>query len=70
VLAASGGIIGTACGIAATQLMAHRFGWLIPIRPEIIAVAVGFSALVGVSFGLFPAQKASRLDPIEGLRYE
>jgi putative ABC transport system permease protein len=70
VLAVSGGIVGIVLGIAATQLIAYRFGWAIPVRPEIIIVAVGFSALVGVSFGLFPARKASRLDPIVALRYE
>jgi putative ABC transport system permease protein len=56
--------------VTSTQLLARRFGWAIPVRLEVIAVAVGFSVLVGVGFGLFPARKASRLDPIEALRYE
>jgi putative ABC transport system permease protein len=70
VLAVSGGIIGIVLGISVTQLLAHRFGWSIPVRPAVIAMAVGFSCLVGVGFGIFPARKASRLDPIEALRYE
>ena len=69
-LSVSGGIVGIILGIAATQILARRFGWTIPIRLEVIAIAVGFSVLVGVGFGLFPARKASRLDPIEALRYE
>jgi putative ABC transport system permease protein len=70
VLALCGGIVGIILGVSATQLLAHRFGWSIPVRPEVIALAVGFSCFVGVVFGLFPARKASRLDPIEALRYE
>ena len=70
VLSVSGAIIGIALGISVTQLLAHRFGWSIPVRPAVIAMAVGFSCLVGIGFGIFPARKASRLDPIEALRYE
>jgi putative ABC transport system permease protein len=70
VLSVSGGIIGIILGVGVTQILAHRFGWSIPVRPEVILLAVGFSCLVGVGFGLFPARKASRLDPIEALRYE
>jgi len=50
--------------------MAAGFGWPMLVRPSVILVAFGFSALVGVGFGLYPVRKASRLDPIESLRYE
>jgi putative ABC transport system permease protein len=70
VLSVSGGIVGIVLGVSSTQLLAQRFGWSIPVRPEVIALAVSFSVLVGIGFGLLPARKASRLDPIEALRYE
>jgi putative ABC transport system permease protein len=70
VLAVAGGSIGIVLGVSLTQFLARHFGWSIPVRPEVIVLAVGFSVLVGVGFGLFPARKASRLDPIVALRYE
>ncbi|HVV51648.1 MAG TPA: ABC transporter permease [Polyangia bacterium] len=69
-LSSAGGLCGVALGLVAAQRLAVRFGWPMLIRPEVIALAVGFSAAVGVGFGLYPARKASRLDPILALRYE
>jgi putative ABC transport system permease protein len=40
------------------------------VDPQVVLMSVAFSAFVGVAFGLFPARKASRLDPIDALRYE
>jgi putative ABC transport system permease protein len=70
VLSTAGGLVGIAVGIFAANALASRFGWSILVNPEIIFVSVGFSSFVGVAFGLYPARKASRLDPIEALRYE
>jgi putative ABC transport system permease protein len=69
-LALAGGLLGIALGMSAAQQMASSFGWPMLFRSDVIAVAVGFSGLVGVVFGLYPARKASQLDPIEALRYE
>ncbi len=69
-LSLAGGLAGVAIGLVGAGRLAARFGWPLLIRPEVIAVAVGFSAAVGICFGLYPAHKASRLDPILALRYE
>jgi len=69
-LSIAGGIIGILLGLFAADRLAAKFGWPVLVRIDIIVVAVAFSGLVGVVFGLYPAQKAARLDPIEALRYE
>jgi putative ABC transport system permease protein len=69
-LSSAGGLVGIATGLFVAQRLSDSFNWPLLIRPQIIAVAAGFSALVGMVFGLYPARKASRLDPIEALRYE
>jgi len=65
-----GGLCGVGIGAFAVDKVASSFGWEAPIRLDSVLIALGFSALVGVVFGLYPAQKASRLDPIDALRYE
>ena len=69
-LAIAGGVVGIALGVLTAERLASQFGWPMLIRPDIVVVAVGFSAIVGVVFGLYPARKASRLDPIDALRFE
>jgi putative ABC transport system permease protein len=69
-LAVTGGLIGVALGVFGAWRLATSFGWEVLYRPDVIAIAVGFSGLVGVVFGLYPAHKASRLDPITALRFE
>ena len=70
ILSLIGGLIGIALGLALAILGAN---WLsIPFTPDIgiILLAFGFSALVGIVFGFFPARRAARFDPIEALRHE
>jgi putative ABC transport system permease protein len=69
-LSVAGGLIGIGLGLFTANWMASQFGWPMLVRPDIVVVAVGFSGLVGVGFGMYPARKASLLDPIEALRYE
>jgi len=65
-----GGVIGVAAGLATASYLVARFDWPMLVQPEIIVVSLVFSGLVGIGFGLYPAYKASRLDPIQALRYE
>jgi putative ABC transport system permease protein len=69
-LSMAGGLIGVGVGLGLAGWMASAFGWSMLVRPDVILLAVGFSALVGVGFGFYPALKASRLDPITALRFE
>jgi len=70
VLSAMGGLIGVGFGVGGAKAASNLAGWPTIISGEILLIAFGFSALVGVFFGLYPANKASRLNPIEALRYE
>jgi putative ABC transport system permease protein len=70
VLSMLGGIIGIAIGVGVAYGAKLLAGWAISIPPWSIGLAFGFSAAVGIFFGIYPARKASRLDPIEALRYQ
>jgi putative ABC transport system permease protein len=65
-----GGGIGVALGIGVSRVIARFAGWPVAIDSSSIAVAFGFSALIGIFFGFYPARKAAAMDPIEALRYE
>jgi putative ABC transport system permease protein len=69
-LSALGGLIGVATGAGTARLLTLLAQWPTLISPDAVLIAFVFSALVGVFFGFYPARKASRLDPIEALRYE
>ncbi len=70
VMSVAGGIIGIAVGIASSGLVAKLVGWPTFVTPISIMLAVGFSMLVGILFGFYPARKAALLHPIDALRYE
>jgi len=70
VLSAIGGALGVIFGVGAGRFIAPLFGWTMETKTHIVFIALAVSAGVGIVFGLYPARKASRLDPIEALRYE
>lgn len=69
-LALVGGVVGAALGAGAAMEIAWQAGWPVLISPWAILVACGFAAFTGIVFGLYPARRAARLDPIVALRYE
>ncbi len=70
VLSVFGGLLGVALGFGVATLLSRLTGWATVVSPETVAVALGFSAGVGIFFGFYPARKAAALHPIEALRYE
>lgn len=70
VVSVVGGLLGITLGWTATFLMSKLAGWAAFISMQAVVLAFFFSAGIGVIFGLWPAKKASQLNPIEALRYE
>jgi putative ABC transport system permease protein len=65
-----GGLVGLVVGYVGAMLLQRVTGWPVATPLSAVLIAVGFSASVGVFFGLYPARKAAALNPIEALRYE
>jgi putative ABC transport system permease protein len=70
VLSALGGALGVIFGVGLGQFIAPKFGWIMETKTQVVLISLAVSAGVGVVVGLYPAKKASQLDPIEALRYE
>jgi putative ABC transport system permease protein len=70
VLSMTGGLIGIATGLVATYLIGELAEWPTVLEPTSVAASFLFSGAVGIFFGYYPAYKASRLDPIDALRWE
>ncbi len=70
VLCLLGGFMGMVIGRGASELLHSMLNWPIEMSVLAIVAAISVSASVGIIFGYYPAWKASRLDPIEALRYE
>jgi putative ABC transport system permease protein len=69
-LSSIGGLLGVGLGIGGARVLTLVKSWPTLISPDSIVLAFVFSAAVGIFFGFYPARKASRLDPIEALRFE
>ena len=70
VISVLGGIIGVSAGLAGARILSEVFLWRVAIDPQTAMLAVAWAGGLGVLFGVWPAQRAARLDPVEALRHD
>lgn len=70
ILCLCGGVIGIVAGLGTAFVLGQVMGTGVVVNPSVILLSVGFTLVVGVFFGFYPARKAANLNPIEALRYE
>ena len=69
-ISTGGGLLGVGFGFLLSWIIAMTAEWKTIVTPASVIIAFGVSFAVGVAFGIYPAMKASNIDPIEALRYE
>lgn len=70
IISVMGGLIGVLIGVGASAAIGYLAGWPVYVQPWSVVLSFAVCTVTGVFFGWYPAQKASRLDPIEAIRYE
>ena len=70
IISVTGGIIGVVLGIGSSLIIKYMIGWPVYIQMYSVVLSFLVCTVTGVFFGWYPAQKASRLNPIDAIRYE
>ena len=69
-LATIGGLLGVALGGAGVYVLKSFTNWQAVITPGALSLSMGISCLTGIVFGIYPARRAARMDPIQALRHD
>ena len=70
VLCFLGGVLGVLAGFGGAEVMSNTWGWQTVVQTDTVLIALGVSLAIGLFFGIWPAHRAAKLDPIAALRYE